>query len=92
MKKLAALLVFLCAALVIALVSCTQNHRRLGWCGTTTIELPAGTKLVSATWKGTQEIWYLYRPAREGEKPETSTMQEASAYGNLQGKVIFKEK
>lgn len=35
------------------------------------IQLPPKTKFVSAVWLGGSKLWYSYRPAREGEKPET---------------------
>jgi len=73
------------------LSSCTENERAKAFGGTMTIDLPPKTKLVNATWKDTQ-LWYLYRPARPGETPETTTFQEDSSFGVLEGKVIFTEK
>jgi len=34
------------------------------------IQLPPHTKFVSASFQG-GKLWYSYRPAKEGEKPET---------------------
>jgi hypothetical protein len=58
--------------------------------GTTTVNLPAGRKLVNATWKESN-IWYLHRPMRAGEQPEDTTFSESSETGMLQGSVTFKE-
>ena len=87
-KKIASLLAIASLATV---VSCTENSRAKSFGGTMTIDIPQGNKLISATWKEDQ-LWYLYRPARAGETPETSTLKEDSKYGLVQGKVIFVEK
>lgn len=86
------LLPFVLAA---AVGSCTQQQRARNYGGTATIELPKGQKLVNATWKGDDDLWYLYRPMRAGEQPETTIFQE-SAGGLItgavkSGTVIFKE-
>lgn len=80
------------AAVVAAmsLTSCTENARAKAWGGTATVDLPANTKIVNATWKD-QELWYLTRPMRTGEVAETVTLHEQSSFGLVQGKVIFKE-
>jgi len=54
------------------------------------VHVPAGSKLIGASWKG-EDLWYLYRPIRENEKPETTTLQESASFGVLEGKVIFQE-
>lgn len=69
----------------------TANWRARALGGTLNVELPPETKLVTATWKGS-DLWYLTRPARKGEAPETSTFQESSALGIMQGRVIFTER
>lgn len=51
--------------------------------GSSTIELPTDTKLQLITWKG-DELWFLYRPMRENEKPEVYTYQEDSKWGILE--------
>lgn len=58
--------------------------------GTTTIHLPAGQKLQTATWKE-NDLWYLTRPMRAGETPETSRMTEKSSLGLAEGTVVFIE-
>ena len=75
---------------LILMTSCTENERAKNFGGTQTIELPAGEKLIEATWKGDQ-LWYLTRPMRENESPETFKFQEKSSFGMIEGTVIFKE-
>jgi len=75
---------------MILMTSCTENERVKNFGGTQTIELPAGEKLIEATWKGDQ-LWYLTRPMRENESPETFKFQEKSSFGMIEGTVIFKE-
>lgn len=76
--------------LSILIVSCTENERAKQFGGTMKVDLPANTEFVSATWK-TDELWYIYRPRKEGETPDSITMQENSNYGLLEGKVQFNE-
>lgn len=72
------------------LTGCTENTRAKYYGGTATIQLPKGTKLVTATWKDDQ-LWYLYRPAKADETAETVVFKENSKYGLVEGKVIFVE-
>lgn len=76
---------------ILLLSSCTENTRAKSFGGTMTVELPPQTKLVTATWKET-ELWYLYRPMRQSETPETSIFQENSSFGMWEGTVKFIEK
>lgn len=78
------------AAILLLSASCTENSRAKSWGGSATVDLPKGTKIVGATWKD-EDLWYLHRPAREGEKPETVTLSEQSSFGLVEGKVIFQE-
>ena len=76
------------------LISSTQYFTKtLG--GTTTIELPAGKKLVPYTvqWepKGSN-IWYLTEDAEAGYQPKTYTFHESSNLGTLEGTIEFVEK
>lgn len=71
--------------------SCTQNQRAKTFGGNAKIELPAGQKLINATWKD-DNLWYLSRPMREGETPETYTFQEESSFGILQGTYTITER
>jgi len=81
----------LLASILFLLSSCTENQRAKSFGGTMTVELPKNHKLVNATWKD-EEVWYLYRPFRAGETPETHILQEDSKYGLITGKVKFIEK
>lgn len=74
-----------------SITGCTENSRAKKYGGTAFVDLPEKTKFVFATWKDDQ-LWYAYRPARQGELPETTTLQEQSKWGLVEGKVIFVEK
>ena len=71
-------------------ISCTKNQRVKKFGGTATIELPANQKLVHVTWKDAN-LWYLTRPMKEGEIPETYTFQEKSNLGMIEGTFKIKE-
>lgn len=77
-------------AFLILLLACTQNQRARQFGGTATINLPANQKLVVATWKN-DSLWYLTRPMRADESPESYWFQEDSSFGIMQGTVIFHE-
>lgn len=79
----------LIAVILFGLSGCGNTLAR-SYGGTLTVDLPAGQKLQEATWKDS-ELWYLTRPMRDGEEPETWTLQEKTDYGVIEGKVIFKE-
>ncbi len=87
MKK--AILFLLILTLLVG-VSCTKNRRAFTWGGKLTIDLPANQKLVIATWKDAN-LWYLTRPMRAGEVPETYTFKEKSEWGVREGTVTFVE-
>lgn len=74
----------------ISLTSCTDNMKvkRLG--GTGQIELPSNQKLITITWKD-DNMWYLTRPMRADETPETYKFAEKSSFGMLEGTYIIKE-
>ena len=71
-----------------SLTGCKSVAKSYG--GTISIDVPKGQKVIEATWKDS-DVWYLTRPMREGEEPETFTLQEDSNLGIIEGKVIFKE-
>jgi hypothetical protein len=81
---------FLAILALTAFCGCTQQERAKAWGGTATTTLPPGEKLVVVTWKETN-LWYLTRPMKEGEVPETYTFREDSSYGMVEGKVIIRE-
>lgn len=84
------LVVLLTIALVSLAAACTSNQRARSFGGTMTKDLPPGQKLVLATWKE-QSLWFLTRPMRLDESPETYTFQEDSSLGLVQGTVVFRE-
>lgn len=86
MKKI----ILLSLLAISTLTGCTDNVRSKAWGGTSTVELPKGQKLINVTWKGSQ-LWYLTRPAKAGETPESIAFKEKSDMGILEGTVIFKE-
>jgi hypothetical protein len=54
------------------------------------IEVPKGNKITNITWKE-NELWYSFRPFKEGEEPSTTSFVEDSSWGLWEGTVIFKE-
>lgn len=80
------------AVLICAAISgCTANQRARQFGGTITKELPAGQKLITATWKDGDSLFYLTRPMRADEQPETYTFKEDSSFGLIEGTVIIRE-
>ena len=76
--------------LLVTASACTEQDRAKRFGGNATIDVPSGHKLVNATWKES-ELWYLTRPMREGEAPETVTFRESSRLGLVEGTVTFVE-
>ncbi len=76
---------------IVTFTGCTENQRANAFGKTIEINLPAGKKLVNATWKTGNNLWYLTRNAKSDEKPETLEFTENSSVGMLNGKVIFHE-
>ncbi len=74
----------------VVLSACTENSRARNFGGSGTIAVPCGQKVVNATWKETN-LWYLTRPMREGEVPETYSFSESSQFGVLEGAMTIKE-
>lgn len=85
MKKL--LLIFL---VVMSLTGCHYATKNLG--GSMTIELEPGYKLEEITWKGSDDLWILTRPMKDGEEAETHTFHESSEWGAFEGTVTIVEK
>ena len=84
MKKIVLALI-LTVSSVLAFTGCTENNVVNNWGGEMTIDLPEGQKLEEITWKiddnNDAHLWYLTRPMREDEFPETHTFQEKSSWG-----------
>lgn len=89
-KRTFGLLILLMCVTAALLFSCTENERAKFYGGTITVNLPSGQKLVNATWKDS-ELWYLTRPAKQGEVSETYNFQEKSNFGIQEGCVVFNE-
>jgi hypothetical protein len=85
MKKILLLIV------VIFAFGCTSQQRAKKYGGSAKIDLPPGTKLVEATWKG-DDLWYLVRKRQANEHPQSYTFAESSSWGVLEGKIVFNEK
>lgn len=75
---------------IFCFTGCTAQHRAKEWGGNYTMELPKGEKLVEVTWKDSN-IWYLTRPMRENDEPETYTFKEDSEWGVFEGTVTIIE-
>lgn len=58
--------------------------------GDMTLELEPGQKLEEITWKD-DSLWYLTRPMREDEVPETHTFQQSTEFGVFEGTVTVVE-
>lgn len=82
--------VFLILAAFALFAGCTDNQRARQFGGTATETLPAGQKLVTATWKQ-DNLWMLTRPMLASESPETYEFRESSSFGLVQGKVVISE-
>ena len=72
------------------LAAFNKQARVRGMGGEMVVELPHDHKIVHVTWKE-QQLWYLVRPMRPGEYPETNQFKEKSASGVMKGEVVFKE-
>ena len=77
-------------ATLVFLSSCTEQGKARAWGGSFEVRLPAGNKLVTATWKQT-DLFYLYQPMDSNDVPKTSIFQESSNFGVYESKVIFIE-
>lgn len=71
------------------LSGCHEATRNYG--GSMTLELPKGQKLEEITWKDDSALWYLTRPMREDEQPETHTFKADTEWGVFEGTVTVIE-
>ena len=83
-KKIVAILM-----VAIILSGCHETTRSFG--GSMTLELPKGQKLEEITWKDDAALWYLTRPMRDDEKPETHTFKADTEWGVFEGAVTVIE-
>lgn len=77
-------------ALVICMLSCTENQKAKNYGGTAHITLEPGKKLVNVTWKETN-LWYLVRDMLPTDSVQTYEFKEKSDYGIWQGTYIITE-
>jgi hypothetical protein len=75
---------------LLLLLSCTDNIVARNYGGTMDIDLPCDQKLLNVTWKDT-EVWYLTRPMRADEQPESYSFHSYTSFNVLNGTVILKE-
>lgn len=73
----------------IMLCGCHATTRALG--GSMTLELQSGQKLEEITWKDDNTLWYLTRPMRDDEQPETHTFKADTEWGVFEGTVTIIE-
>lgn len=88
MKKI---YLFLSLLTILSFSSCTEQFRVREFGGEMEIEVPAGYKVTSATWKEA-ELFYFLEPMEEGYIPKKKKFVESSSYGIWESEVTFKEK
>jgi hypothetical protein len=88
MKKI---YLFLSLLAILSFSSCTEQIRTRTFGGKMEIEVPAGYKVTSATWKETA-LFYFMEPMEEGYVPKEKKFVESSSYGIMESEVTFKEK
>lgn len=88
MKKI---YLFLSLLTILSFSSCTEQERARNFGGKIEIEVPAGYKVTSATWKEA-ELFYFLEPMEEGYVPKEKKFIESSCYGFWESEVTFKEK
>jgi hypothetical protein len=78
-------------ATIMLLTSCTEQYMARQFGGNVEIEVPAGYKVTSATWKN-DNIFYFIEPMEDDYTPKEKKFIESSSYGVLESEVIFVEK
>lgn len=73
------------------LTSCTEQYMARQFGGNVEIEIPAGYKVTSATWKE-DNIFYFVEPMEDDYIPKEKKFIESSSYGVWESEVIFVEK
>lgn len=90
MKKIKKLI---CLGSIIGIMSlslsgCQSAAKHMG--GDMTLELEPNQKLEEITWKD-DDLWYLTRPMRDDEEPETHIFQQSKDFGVFEGTVTVVE-
>lgn len=76
---------------IIALIICMDQQETKDRYTETVINLPAGQKLVNASWQRSS-LWYLTEPMDSTYVPTTKVFLESSEFGNYQqGSIKFVE-
>lgn len=88
MKKI--LFIIAAVATITLFSSCTEQERARMYGGNTTINVPAGYKVTSATWKE-NDIFYFIEPMEADYTPKEKVFVESSSWGVLESKVTFIE-
>lgn len=86
-KKIMALGIVM--ALGISLTVCEQKMTK-SFGGNMTIELEPGEKLETIDWED-DSLWYLTRPMKEEEEPQTYKLEQSSEFGVFEGTVTIIE-
>lgn len=73
----------------VSLTGCEQGMTK-SFGGDMTIELEPGLKLETIDWED-DSLWYLTRPMRENEEPETYVLNQSSGFGVFEGTVTIIE-
>lgn len=83
-SRAAAIIVATVCLLLALLTGCGDVKQSLArdFGGTTTVNLGPNLKLEEITWKD-DDLWYLTRPMREDEEPETHTFTEKGGLGTV---------
>jgi hypothetical protein len=76
--------------LACALPGCSSQIAVKSFGGDVTLKLEAGRKLEEITWKD-DSLWYLTRPMREDEEPETHLFEQSSVWKVFEGTVTVVE-
>jgi hypothetical protein len=79
-------------ALMMGLLSCTQNQMVRQFGGSEIIQLNPGDRLVNVTWKGKSgtDLWILTK--KDTTTPTQYSFKEKSNFGVLEGEIIIIEK
>lgn len=88
MKKI--IFTFLAALSIISMASCSQQEIARKYGGELNVQVPAGYKVTSATWKE-NDLFYFMEPMEDEYVPKEKIFMEKSSYGIMQTKVTFKE-
>lgn len=76
---------------VISFTGCTEQIRARSLGGNIDIDVPAGYKVTSATWKEC-DLFYFIEPMEDGYEPKEKMFIESSAFGIMESQITFKEK